>query len=178
MILRTTGQDVAEQAKTGGYLGTPYEKLDCQAFVEQVLYDLNVRKADGTPYNWRGSNSMWRHYIKWKGTISECVKKFGMIPEGAFLFVVKHDGGEEAKGYHDGEGNAKHVGLYLGNKQAMHSPSPGKTVCCVSYTHFTHVGLMSMIDYSTSPEPAHNPDREAALKALETLTKYIKEGII
>ena len=71
MILRTTGKDMAEQAVTGGYVDTPYSKLDCQAFVEQVLKDIGVRKADGTPYNWKGSNSMWRTHITWKGTIEE-----------------------------------------------------------------------------------------------------------
>ena len=175
MILSIPGSDVAEQARTVGYLGTPYEKLDCQAFVEKVLCDLNVRKKDGTPYNWRGSNSMWRNYIKWKGTVSECIKKFGMIPLGAFLFVVKNDKGEEAKGYHDGEGNARHVGLYVGNGQAIHSPAPGKFVCYVSVTHFDHVGLMDMIEYENMQT---NIGRAEALKALEILTKYIKEGNI
>ena len=97
MILRTTGADMAEQAITGGYVGTPYSKLDCQGFVEQVLKDLSVRKPDGTPYNWRGSNSMWRNYIKWKGTIAECKAKFGEIPLGAFMFIVKYDGGEQSR---------------------------------------------------------------------------------
>ena len=63
MILTTTGAAVAEQAKTGGYIGIPYSKLDCQAFVEQVLRDLGVRKPDGSVYNWRGSNSMFRNFI-------------------------------------------------------------------------------------------------------------------
>mgnify|MGYP003291983947 CR=1 FL=1 len=42
MILTTTGSAVAEQAKTGGYIGIPYSKLDCQAFVEQVLRDTGI----------------------------------------------------------------------------------------------------------------------------------------
>ena len=94
MIWRTTGEDVAEQAVTGGYVGIPYSKLDCQAFVEQVLKDLGVRKENGKPYNWTGSNSMWRNHVTWKGTIEECKKKFGGIPLGAFLFLLKWDGGE------------------------------------------------------------------------------------
>ena len=69
MILRTTGQDVAEQAVNGNYLGAPYSKYDCQAFVEQVLKDLGVRKPDGTPYNWMGSNSMFRTHIRWRGML-------------------------------------------------------------------------------------------------------------
>lgn len=196
MILRTTGQDVAEQALTGNYLGMPYSKYDCQAFVEQVLKDLGVRKADGTPYNWKGSNSMFRTYIRWKGTIEQCRKKFGCIPQGAFLFLVKHDGGEEDKGYHDGLGNASHVGLYIGTgpNPCMDSQPTGG-VQMRKLEVFTHVGLMDMIDYSTSSEPALKPDETLAekavhtlrdesstdrecLEALKTLTKYLKEGII
>ncbi len=196
MILRTTGQDIAEQAVTGNYLGKPYSKLDCQAFVEEVLKDLGVRKPDGTPYNWKGSNSMFRNYIRWRGTIEECKKKFGSIPQGAFMFLVKHDGGEVEKGYHDGLGNASHVGLYIGT-----SPNPcmdSQPTGGVQYRKlnvFTHVGLMDMVDYSTSPEPPSDPDQEEAikaisiirsdtasdaecLKALKTLTKYMKEVII
>lgn len=193
MILRTTGQDVAEQALTGGYVEQPYSKYDCQAFVEQVLKDLGVRKSDGSPYNWRGSNSMFRNHIRWRGTIEECKKKFGSIPKGAFLFLVKHDGGEEEKGYHDDLGNASHVGLYLGT-----SPNPcmdSQPTGGVQYRKlsiFTHVGLMDMIDYATSPEPPSDPDDTEAVKAvhilrnciysdrecleaLKTLTKYLKE---
>ena len=66
----------------------PYSKLDCQAFVERVLHDC------GVDYNWRGSNHMWRDALSWKGTISECMQKFGEVPSGAWLFTVKHDGGE------------------------------------------------------------------------------------
>ena len=89
MILRTTGQDVAEQAMTGNYIGKPYSKWDCQAFVEQVLKDLGVRQSDGNPYNWKGSNAMFRTHITWRGTIDECRKKFGCIPLGSFVFLVK-----------------------------------------------------------------------------------------
>ena len=191
MILRTTGKDVAEQAVTGNYLRTPYSKLDCQGFVEQVLKDLGVRKPDGTPYNWRGSNSMFRNHIRWRGTIEECIKKFGSIPPGAFVFLVKHDGGEEERGYHDGLGNASHVGLYIKDDTCMDSQPTGG-VLYRKLSIFTHVGLMDMIDYSTSPEPPADPDQQKAIKAigiirsstssdtecleaLKTLTKFMKE---
>ncbi len=196
MILRTTGRDVAIQAITGNYIGKPYSTYDCQAFVKQVLKDLGVRKPDGTPYNWKGSNSMFRNYIKWRGTIEECRKKFGSIPQGAFVFLVKHDGGELEKGYHDDLGNASHVGLYIGtspNPCMDSQPTGGVQMRKLSI--FTHVGLMDMIDYSTSPEPPSDPDREEAIRAIgiirsdtasdtecleafETLTKYIKEVTI
>ena len=193
MILRTTGQDVAEQAVTGNYIGKPYSKWDCQAFVEQVLRDLGVRNPDGSPYNWKGSNAMFRQHIMWRGTIEECQKKFGSIPQGAFLFRVKHDGGEIERGYHDDLGNASHVGLYIGtspNPCMDSQPTGGVQMRKLSV--FTHVGLMDMIDYSTSPEPPSDPDRQEAIKAvgivrsdtpsdaecleaLKTLTKYLKE---
>ena len=162
IVSRISGKHLAQQAIRGNYVGIPYSKLDCQGFVEEVLKDCGVRKPDGTPYNWRGSNSMFRNHIRWRGTIEECQKKFGSIPQGAFVFLVKHDGDEQPKGYHDDLGNA------------------------------SHVGLMDMIDYSTSPEPPPDPDRKEALRAigiirnnsstdtecldaLETLTKYLKE---
>ena len=192
MILRTTGQDMAEQAITGGYVGQPYSRWDCQAFVEEVLKDLGVRKPDGSVYNWKGSNSMFRNHIRWRGTIEECKQKFGYIPQGAFMFIVKHDGGEVSRGYHDDLGNASHVGLYVGTSPLPVMDSQGnRGVDYCKLNIFTHVGLMDMIDYSTSPEPAPRPDGEYikavhtlrdedstdadCLEALKTLTKYLKE---
>lgn len=178
LILRISGSDLAEQAVTGDYVGIPYSKLDCQGFVEEVLKDCGVRKPDGTVYNWRGSNSMWRNYIKWKGTKEECIKKFGEIPLGAFLFLLKWDGGEKEKGYHDGEGNASHVGLYTGTTPLPCMDSQGnRGVDYCKLNVFTHVGLMDMIDYYNEPiPPEEHPTKEDALKALETLTKYIIGG--
>ena len=189
MILRTTGQDMAEQAVTGGYVGQPYSKWDCQAFVEQVLKDLGVRKPDGNPYNWKGSNSMFRNHIRWRGTIEECKQKFGCIPQGAFMFLVKHDGGEVERGYHDDLGNASHVGLYVGTSPLpVMDSQPTGGVQYRKLSIFTHVGLMDMIDYSSSPEPTPRTELDAVriirnadstdedvLEALKTLTKYLKE---
>lgn len=177
MVTRISGKDLAQQAVTGQYFGIPYARLDCQGFVEEVLKDCGVRKPDGTPYNWRGSNSMWRNYIKWKGTKEECVKKFGEIPLGAFLFLLKWDGGEQEKGYHDGEGNASHVGLYTGTSPLPCMDSQGnRGVDYCKLSVFTHVGLMEMVDYYNEPLPPEElPTKEDALKALETLTKYLKE---
>ena len=196
MSLRISGEALVAKAVTGNYRGIPYEKLDCQGFVEEVLKDCGVRKSDGNPYNWRGSNSMWRNFIQWRGTIEECRKKFGCIPKGAFMFLVAHDGGEVEKGYHDSLGNAKHVGLYIGNANdeypCMDSQgNRGVDICKLNV--FTHVGLMTMIDYETQPEPEphdneavkavgtlRNPDSsdEDCLEALKTLTKYLKEDNI
>ena len=179
MVTRISGFDLSEQAITGNYVGIPYSKLDCQGFVEEVLKDCGVRKPDGTVYNWKGSNSMWRNHIRWKGTLEECRKKFGEIPVGAFLFLLKWDGKEAERGYHDGLGNATHVGLYLGTSPLPcmdSSQGRGKVDYC-KLNVFTHVGLMNMIDYyNESLPPAEQPTKEDALKALETLTKYIIGG--
>ena len=121
-----TGEQFAEKAVNGNYIGIPYSKLDCQGFVERVLADCGVRKSNGTVYDWRGSNSMYRNYYQWRGTISECVKKFGFIPIGALVFTRKTDGGEKEKGYNDGLGNFVHVGIYVGDPHGViHSTTGG-----------------------------------------------------
>ena len=147
--------------------------------MEEVLDDLQVRKPDGTKYNWRGSNSMYRHYIAWRGTIDDCIKKFGCVPEGAFLFRVVDDDGEIPLGYTDGLGNARHVGLYVGDDLAMDSNrykgNPGRTG--VDYVKnwrkkFDHVGLMSMIVYNELPKT--HVTLEEALEALKIIQMYLK----
>ena len=121
----------------------PYSKLDCQAFVERVLADC------GVSHNWKGSNHMWRDALTWKGTAQECADRYGSIPPGAWLFTVKHDGGETKRGYHDDEGNAAHVGIFVGpDLGVMHSTTGG--VQCTSWPdpkRWTHVGLCKYIAY-------------------------------
>ena len=160
MKLKVLGTAYAEQAQHIAYNRYTYDQLDCQGFVEQVLKDLDVRKPDGTPYNWRGSNSMYRNYIDWRGTKDEAIEKFGGIPLGAFMFKVVHDGGEEEKGYHDGLGNAQHVGIFCGGQLVRDSTryknSSGQYVRNgvgdADLKAFNMVGLMSMIDYDQEQE--------------------------
>lgn len=160
MKLKVSGKTYAEQAQHVAYNKYSYDELDCQGFVEQVLKDLDVRKPDGTVYNWRGSNSMYRNYIDWRGTKDEAIEKFGGIPLGAFMFKVVHDGGEEEKGYHDGLGNACHVGIYCGGQLVRDSTryknSSGQYVRNgvgdAELKSFNMVGLMSMIDYDDETE--------------------------
>lgn len=89
------------------YLGTPYSKMDCQAFVEKCLSDIGI--DDNLP----GSNA-WYRRMTWVGTPEECKKSFGKIPEGAFLYILKRDGKEPEKYRPDGIGNASHIGIYTG----------------------------------------------------------------
>lgn len=109
-----TGVDFAECALSEKWNKYSYASLDCQGFVEAVLKEIGVRKANGKPYDWRGSNSMYRNFYSWRGTVNECKQKFGDIPIGAFVYIWEPSGEEEV-GYTDGLGNAKHVGIYCGN---------------------------------------------------------------
>lgn len=189
MVQSITGTAYATQAQSDRYTGVPYSKLDCQAFVEEVLKDCGVRKPDGSAYNWKGSNSMWRNALRWKGTIEECKRLFNGIPLGAWVFIVKNDGGEVARGYHDNEGNASHVGIYCreGTEPVRDSTKTAKRdgVGYRKLDGFTHVGLPTMITYNGNTSRIEalkavgiirddNSTDEDCLKALETLTKYMK----
>ena len=84
-----TGEQFAKQAVDGGYIGIPYSKLDCQGFVERVLADCGIRKPNGTVYDWRGSNSMYRNFQQWRGSIKEAEAAFGALPIGCLLYTRK-----------------------------------------------------------------------------------------
>lgn len=132
----------AYQAINGNYLGIPYQRLDCQAFVEKVLADC------GQPHDWKGSNDMWRHALSWRGTVAECEKQFGRVPLGAWLFTVRRDGGEVERGYHDNDGNAAHVGIRV-QDGAIHSTAGGVQMCSFPDSkRWTHVGFCKYIDFS------------------------------
>lgn len=120
----------------------PYSKLDCQAFVERVLHDC------GVDYNWRGSNHMWRDALTYKAPIDTALHDVGSLPPGAWLFTVKHDGGEVRRGYHDNEGNACHVGIYCGpDLGVMHSTTGGVQLGPWPDKRWTHCGLCKYISY-------------------------------
>lgn len=161
--------EFASMANSGRYTGIKYSDLDCQAFVEEVLYDCGVRKPNGSSYNWKGSNSMWRNALSWKGTIEECRQRYGEIPKGSWVFIVKHDGGEIERGYHDSEGNASHVGIYCRDGATpVRDSTRSDTRDGVGYrsiSAFTHVGLPKMINFSIILDD----DTEDILAAIHTL---------
>ena len=105
-----------EFSKAGDkFLGRSYSEMDCQEFYERCLAECGVK------IDLKGSNAWWRT-MTWMGSPEECVKVFGRIPKGATLFIWADDGGEEARGYHDGKGNATHIGIKTGRgKGAIHS---------------------------------------------------------
>ena len=130
------------------YIGRSYEEMDCQEFIERCLADVGIRK------DLKGSNAWWRA-MTWTGTPEECAQIFGSVPKGAFLFILKDDGGEASRGYHDGKGNASHIGIKTGRgKGAIHSSASRG---CVAESEFhdktirnggwNRVGLLNMFDY-------------------------------
>lgn len=156
-----TGKQFADQARNPKYDKLKYDNVDCQAFVEKVLYDCGCRKPDGQAYNWKGSNSMWRTALSWKGTKEDCIKQFGSIPPGAWTFILKYDGGEVERGYHDNEGNATHVGIYVGNDETRDSTRNSKGRDGVDYRplkDWNRIGLCKYLDYNL-PNKDNNIDR-------------------
>lgn len=142
------------------YLGVSYDTMDCQAFVERCLKDC------GKTIDLPGSNA-WYRKMNWTGTPEECKAKFGFIPKGAFLFILKDDGKEPDKYKPDGKGNASHIGIKTGTgKGAIHS---SQSVGCVAESVFNdktiknggwnRVGLWTdEVDYGLAPSPAPDPD--------------------
>lgn len=154
----------AYQARNGGYIGIPYKVLDCQAFVEKVLKDC------GYTHNWRGSNQMWRGALKWKGAREEYKETFGtdIIP-GVWVFGWKNDGGEKSRGYHDSEGNAYHVGIYIGNGEVIHSTTGGVQISPMDDKRFNRVALAAMIDYSADTWQEKMNELEKRIERLEAM---------
>ena len=172
MISAVHFADVADDPKYNKY---KYDDLDCQAFVEKVLYDSGVRKPDGSTYNWKGSNSMWRSALSWRGTIAEAVEKFGQIPDGSWAFMLKNDGGEKDRGYTDGEGNASHVGIYVGGGLVRDSTRSTKTkrdgVGLCSISDFNMIGLCKYLDYNVG-----NVDNKSQIKSiLDDIEKRLED---
>ena len=151
----------AELAQVGfKYIGIPYSELDCQAFVEVCLADCGIKK------NLPGSNAWYREVAQngWVGTPEDCVAKFGTVPKGAFLFILKNDGGEPDKYKPDGIGNASHIGIVAGTgKGAIHSSASRGCVCESEFHNKTiknggwnRVGLWDAVDYmeaESEPQP-------------------------
>ena len=130
-----------------GFLGTPYSRMDCQALCEAMLREVGLR------VNLRGSNAWWRR-MTWRGTPEACVRRFGRVPPGAFLFILAEDGGEVARGYHDGLGNASHMGVATGRgKGAVHASEKLGRVAESAFTGrsipggWNRVGLWDALDY-------------------------------
>ena len=170
-----TGKQFAENALSPSWNKYTYEQLDCQAFVEAVLKAVGIRKPDGSVYNWTGSNSMYRNYYSWRGTIDECIRKFGYLPEGAFVYVWKESG--QPSGYKDGLGNFSHVGIYCGNNVVRDSTRSTKTtrngVGTRTLDGFTYCSLFTGIDYFVTT--GYNADRDKIMSIIDSIHNELIE---
>ena len=114
---------------------------------------------------------MWRNALSWKGTIADCKAKYGTIPEGAWVFIVKYDGGEKEKGYNDGEGNAKHVGIYVGENLTRDSTRNTQGRDGVGYrplSDWNMVGLCKYLDYTGTNKDNTIKDCIAIINSIRT----------
>lgn len=155
------------------YLGRSYEEMDCQAFVERCLKDC------GNSTDLGGSNSWYREVGKngWVGTPEECVKIYGSVPKGTFLFILEPVSASTPEKFrNDGIGDATHIGLVTGQGEgAIHSSSSKGGVCESKFSGKTiknggwnRVGLWDQVDYGvdfipdsgTDDDPEPDPAKE------------------
>ena len=152
-------------AKVGfNYLGVPYSEMDCQKFVEKCLSDCGDHTDLG------GSNSWYRECMKngWVGTPEDCRIKYGIVPPGAFLFILQPvSDGTPAKFRDDGIGDATHIGLVTGvGKGAINSSKSKGCVCesdfsgkTVPHGGWNRIGLWNHVNYAgESPVPHQIPE--------------------
>lgn len=140
-------------SKAYPYLGTSYEELDCQALLEVMLKDVGIKK------NWKGSNAMYRD-MAWVGTPEECKKKFGSIPVGTWIFILRQDRNEPAEYRKDGIGNADHVGVKTGGRKGVIHSSAMKDMVAESEFKdktipnggWNRVGFCKLLDYGRKVE--------------------------
>ena len=178
-----TGKEYAEQAKNPKYDKLTYSQYDCQAFCELVLRDIGVRQPDGAVYNWKGSNDMYRHAVKWLGTIDEARKTFGEIPVGAWAFMWDTTGNEKLRGYYDGLGNASHIGIYIGNDTVKDSTkiknASGQIIRDGVGTRplkqFQKIGLCKYLAFDgTNPTIKIEVSRDEVVKIHDSLSDLLK----
>ena len=145
--------------------GEDISGMDCQGLVEWGLRQLKIKT------NMKGSNQMWRQMCTWTGTPEECKKVYGKVPVGALLFILENDGGEVARGYTDGLGNASHVGVYTGQGDgAIHASSSRGCVAASKFKGKTianggwnRVGLCKYLDYGLDVESEAEPTVEVTI---------------
>lgn len=160
-----TGQHIAETAETSGLIGTPYSKLDCQALVEEVL-----KRAGLKIPNYRGSNHMWRSLVYDRAKTADVTP----IP-GSLAFILKDDGGEKARGYHDDMGNAAHVAIVIDADTVFESTKGG--VQYGKMKRFNYWAKVLDVDYSDGgdSDAGERPSGEVVRQYLSVIRDNIDE---
>lgn len=166
--MSVTPFDIKAAALDGGFLGTPYSKLDCQALVEAVLTKAGLRIP-----NYRGSNHQWRELVYERTEITTGQE----VPCGVLVFKVRHDGGEVKRGYHDTMGNATHVGVAIGNGQVVDSSTGGVKIR--SAANFTHWGKIKDVDYEKGSDKDEGTEgtRPTAKEVIRNYLSIIKNNL-
>lgn len=156
-----------EKSNYDKLIGVAYSVTDCQALMERILHRAGVDSP-----NWRGSNHMWRDALSEKMPIDKMVEKYGQIVPGCWLFTVKNDGGEKKRGYNDDEGNAAHVGWYLGNGKVIHSTSGGVQYDTVDSPRWSHAGLCRLLEYPETLDTVEKNVDNLKQEIMQVLSKY------
>ena len=125
-----TGEMIAAKARellTMGNIpyvngGTSPRGMDCQGLVKWTMRELGLR-AD-----FKGTNDIWRNYLSERGSISDCVKRHGSVPIGTLIFIRDFDGGEQARGYYDDQGNIWHVYIKIASGLLIHASASNERV--------------------------------------------------
>ena len=164
------------------YIGTSYETMDCQKFVERCMADVGLKM------DLPGSNA-WYRKMDWVGTPEECKARFGCIPKGALLFILEAvSDSTPAKYREDGIGDATHIGIKTGQgKGAIHSSKSRGGVCESDFRDKTipnggwnRVGLYGKFDYAGLPEDwasgSSDPDPEPVKPEPTTATVTAATG--
>lgn len=154
-----TGRHIAETAVNSGLIGTPYSVMDCQAFVEVVL-----KKAGLNIPNYRGSNHMWRELVYDRKSVIR-----NTPPPGSLAFIVRYDGGETKRGYHDDMGNATHVAIVIDESRVMESTAGG--VQYGKLSRFTDFGLVKDVDYNAEEGGGNDAGEGSAY--LDVIRNYL-----
>ena len=166
--MSVTPFDIKSAALDGGFLGTPYSKMDCQALVEAVLTKAGLRIP-----NYRGSNHQWRELVYDRTEITTGQE----VPCGVLVFKVRHDGGEVKRGYHDTMGNATHVGVAIGGGQVVDSSTGGVKVR--SAANFTHWAYIKDVDYEKGSDKGEGSDgtRPTVKETIQNYLSIIRDNL-
>jgi hypothetical protein len=145
--------------------GSTRKGADCQGLVEGCI------KEAGGKADYAGSNAMFRACNRagnvW--TLAQA-QKLGKLKPGALVFILEQDGKEPQQYKADGLGDASHVGVYVGQSDAIWSVDASASAGRVrtrtkrdAPSVWTHVGYLPEIEYGIAAKPEDMPIDEGLL---------------